>query len=52
MQLMSLGERAVKSALVGHPWARGFEHLPPTERRNFAGFTSHQLNQEGGEKAA
>lgn len=37
-QLMSLGERALKSALVGHPWARGFEHVRPTERRNFAGF--------------
>jgi hypothetical protein len=38
--LMSLGERAIKTALIGQPWSRGFEHLPPSERRDFAGFTS------------
>jgi hypothetical protein len=38
--LMSLGERAIKTALIGQPWARGFEHLPPSERRNFTSFTA------------
>jgi hypothetical protein len=40
MQLQSLGERAIKTALMNHPWSRGFEHLGHSDKRNFAGFTS------------
>jgi hypothetical protein len=35
-QLQSLGARALKTALMGTPWAREFEHIAPRERFNFA----------------
>jgi hypothetical protein len=39
-QLQSLGERAVRGALVNSPFAKSFEHLAPRERHSFAQFTS------------
>jgi len=39
-QLQSLGERAIRTALMDMPWARAFEHIRPTERRNFMSFVS------------
>jgi len=38
-QLQSLGERAIRGALVNTPYAKAFEHLAPRERQDFALFT-------------
>lgn len=35
-QLMALGARALKTALMKTPWARAFEHLPPGERHTIS----------------
>jgi hypothetical protein len=40
MQLVSLGERSIRTALRTQPWARAFEDVPPAERRNFASFVN------------
>ena len=38
MQYMSLGERAVRTALVQTAFARAFEAIPPSERQQFNDF--------------
>jgi hypothetical protein len=35
-QLMSLGERALRTALMATPWRRAFDSVPPGERRSVA----------------
>jgi len=39
-QLQSLGERAVRGAIVNSPFAKAFETIAPRERQNFAQFTA------------
>ena len=34
-QFLSFGELALQSVLMQTPWARGFRHLAPRERRSF-----------------
>jgi hypothetical protein len=43
MQLVSLGERAVRGTLVNSPFARAFETIAPRERQNFNDFTGQWL---------
>ncbi len=35
-QFLTFGELAINAALMATPWARGFRHLAPRERRTFA----------------
>src|SRR5262249_22398993 len=36
MQLLTHGERVCKTVLMQTPWARGFEHIAPGDRRQFS----------------
>ena len=44
-QLMSHGERAVKTCLMQTPWRREFEHLAPRERMNFTDIAASYSQQ-------
>jgi hypothetical protein len=35
-QVLTFGERVIRTALQKTMWSRGFEHLPPSERQSFS----------------